>query len=178
MGRGPMQPHPNPLRMLVRKYCTASGTAGAITPYDTCCITLGLLTPKFKISISCTIFFSSLQPVPIFSHFLKFEPSQILSNSTALQQFHLFSSISTNISPYFLTILASSPHSFVPWCISIFVQHSLLPSDSFPPLTAAPAFFFAQMCVFQRFSVNVFQNCCAAASQETSRRLMECWGER
>lgn len=101
-----------------------------------CCITLGPLTPKLQ--ISCTILFSSPQPFPIFSHFVEFRPSQILSaySSTAIP--FLLLNIHPSIS-LFSPILRSSSHSFVPWCISIFVQHSqVLPSDSFPHWQPCP----------------------------------------
>lgn len=54
-----MQPHPLTLRMLGRKYCTASEQQVLSLPIInyTCCITLGFLTPKLKIFISCTILF-------------------------------------------------------------------------------------------------------------------------
>ena len=101
-----------------------------------CCITLGPLTPKLQ--ISCTILFSSPQPIPIFSHFVEFQPSQILSAYSLITIPFLLLNIHPSIS-LFSPILRSSSHSFVPWCISIFVQHSqVLPSDSFPHWQPCP----------------------------------------
>lgn len=117
-------------------------------------------------------------------------PSSLLLislNSGCLQcQAHLFSffsSISAHPSPDFLQ---SNSHSFAPWCVSMFVQHSQpLSRDFIPTLTALLIFFSPQMCVFwhlplpfQRVfpSCEYIQNCCAAAGQEVSDGMMEDWG--